>query len=98
MCQWVTCTLYCDVVYSKVGGRLNFIESVDEAYPIDGTVTKYEIKLALQPAGTLAESETVPLNSLSEVALIVELPEDPTMIVKLYEDADIFDWMFNKNL
>jgi hypothetical protein len=54
-------------------------------------VTKYEIKLALQPAGTLAESETVPLNSLSEVALIVELPEDPTMIVKLYEDADIFD-------
>ena len=62
------------------------IDSVDEADPPDETVSEVGLRLTIQPTGALVISETVPLNPLREVAVIVELPEVPAWTVK--EDGE----------
>lgn len=53
------------------------IVNVDELDPPDETVSEGWLGDALQLFGAAAASVTVPLNPLSDVTVIVELPEAP---------------------
>jgi hypothetical protein len=65
------------------------IVRVDEADPPDETVTVDESRDALQPVGADVASPTVPLNPLSDVIVIAEVPEAPAVTAKADGDAEI---------
>ena len=65
------------------------IVNVDELDPPDETTSEDELRDAFQPVGAAAASVTVPLNPLSDVTVIVELPEAPAWIVKADGEAEI---------
>jgi hypothetical protein len=47
------------------------------------------LRLAVNPAGAVADSVTVPVNPLIAVTVIVEVPEDPLLTLRLVGDAEI---------
>ena len=65
------------------------IVNVDELDPPDETVSEGWLGDALQLFGAAVVSVTVPLNPLSDVTVIVELPEAPAWIVKADGEAEI---------
>ncbi len=54
-----------------------------------------EIGLQVSPAGTVSVSVTVPLNPLTPVTVIVEVPEDPTNICETELAATVKSVMWN---
>ena len=65
------------------------IVNVDELDPPDETVSEGWLGDALQLFGAAVVSVTVPLNPLSDVTVIVELPEAPAWTVKADGEAEI---------
>ena len=47
------------------------------------------LKVAVRPDGADAESVTVPVNPFTDAIVIVEVPEDPLLILNLVGDVDI---------
>ncbi len=77
-------TVYVPAV--KVEGT--FIDNVDEPDAPDATVSDDELRVAPTSVEDIV-SEIVLLNPLSDVTIIVELPEVPEGIVKEDGDAEI---------
>lgn len=65
------------------------IDSVDVADPPDATVSEVGLTDEFQPVGAVTVSETVPLNVLSDFAVIVEVPEAPALMVRADGDAEM---------
>ena len=65
------------------------IVNVDELDPPDETVSEGWLGDALQLFGAAVVSVTVPLNPLSDVTVIVELPEAPAWFVQADGEAEI---------
>ena len=75
-----TTTEYCPLLTPL--GTVMF--NVDEP----GVKMELWLRLAVQPAGAVVESVIVPTNPLRAVTVIVEVPEDPLLIVREAGDAD----------
>jgi hypothetical protein len=64
--------------------------NIDVRDPPDVNTTEVGVRVAPKPVGTDATaSKTSPLNPLSDVTFIVELPEAPALIVRADGDAEI---------
>jgi len=57
-------------------------------FPWDAEI-EVGLRLAVNPVGAVADSETVPVNPLRKVIVIVEVPEDPLLMLKDVGDAEI---------
>jgi len=69
---------------------LTEIVSVDVAVPPEVSVTEVGLSVAVTPVGAPeTERLTVPVKPLSEVTVIVEVPEPPCTIVRVVGEADM---------